>query len=282
MGTIYDPKSFEEQDFNPYASSPKGKKFTALPTLLPLQKDAIASRKLFAYEDYQELHNLPLEVFSINSKVLTTPLKRCLDLPLRLAGTHTYCLPEEWESLLPAIQAIVDFEHAHNSDWMDYNCYLTVDYSTVTPGEQQRHGGLHVDGFQGTRIQPKTLINRSYVATSNGGTLFYKPPFIVADPHKWNAFQGFDLQANADFFTAKENLIYLMDAYTVHESGFARFAGPRGFLRVSFDVKEFDRWGNTHNSMLDYSWDMVTRNAHEMVSTPTLQDILESPHRRPQ
>ncbi len=53
--------------------------------------------------------------------------------------------------------------------------------------------------------------------------------------------------------------IYLMNAYLVHEGTEARQAGFRTFLRVSFDVKEFDRLGNTHNPMFDYNWGMAPR-----------------------
>ena len=277
MTKIYQPKSFSEQDFRPYDSSSEGISFKAETFTENIVQAAKASEDIFSYQRYQEPHEMPVECFPLVAPLQKLP--RCLDMPLRLAGSEDYFLPKEWLSLETAVRQVVNFEHAHNPSWRDYYCYLTVDCGVVQEGEQQRHGGLHVDGFQGARIQPKTLINRSYVATTNGGTRFYKQPFVVVDPDIWNVFQGFDLQAGESFFTAKENTVYLMDAYTVHESGLASRTGSRMFFRLSFDVKEFDRWGNTHNSMLDYDWKMVTRNAHELVETPNLSAINNSPYR---
>ena len=53
--------------------------------------------------------------------------------------------------------------------------------------------------------------------------------------------------------------IYLINAYTVHEATAARQTGFRTFLRISFDVKEFDRLGNTINPLFDYKRDMTPR-----------------------
>lgn len=278
MKEVYTPKAFNEQGFKANASGATGVKFEAESYLQPLQEEAKAKGEVFSYDAYQDLHEMPVECFTLPASL--PPLPRCLDMPLRLAGDSFYALPEEWRPLETAVRAVVAFEHAHNPSWRDYHCYLTVDCSEVQVGDQQRHGGLHTDGFQGERIAPKTLVNRSYVATTNGGTRFYQQPFVVVDPARWNVFQGFDLQAGEEVFIAKENTFYLMDAYTVHESGLAERDGLRLFLRVSFDVKEFDRWGNTHNSMLSYDWPMVTRNAHEAVATPTLTEVETSPYRR--
>lgn len=278
MKKIYHPKAFSEQRFKPTASSPTGSAFQADPLPTPIQDGALASCELFSYEKYLTPSSLPLECFTLPEDLLAQPLPRCLDMPLRLAGEETYHLPSDWAVLETAVRQTVAFEHAHNPSWRDYHCYLTVDSGCVTVGEQQRHGGLHVDGFQGERIEEKTLVNRSYVATSNGGTRFYQQPFVVVDPREWNVFQGFDLQADEPTFVAGENTVYLMDAYTVHESGLARFDGLRTFFRVSFDAKIFDRWGNTHNSMIPYEWEMVTRNAHELVKSPTVVQVWESPH----
>lgn len=127
---------------------------------------------------------------------------------------------------------------------------------------------------------PKEKITRNYVVTTNGGTRFYRQGFTVVDPEKFNVFEGFDLQVKTIPFIAEENLVYFMDAYTVHESGISIRSGRRTFLRLTFDVKRFDRQGNTHNSMLDYDWDMHQRNIHSTVLTPTMKDIRDSPYYR--
>lgn len=233
--------------------------------------------RVFSYETYAREIHPPIAV-DLPIPLGLQELPRCLDMPIRLSGSLDYRLPVDWQALAPTLEHIIAVEHEHNPSWQDYNCYITVDSKTVTTGEQQRHGGLHVDGFQGERIAEKTKITRNYVATTNGGTQFWNQRFIVADPAKFNVFKGFDLQVDGEPFIAEPDTFYFMDAYTVHESGFAAFDGLRSFLRVTFDLKEFDRLGNTHNPSLAYSWPMVARTAQDEVIEPRLSDILASPY----
>lgn len=234
--------------------------------------------RVFSFETYAREIHPPVAVLAADLRPFEeAELPRCLDLPLRLAGTEDYHLPREWEALAPLLGELIAVEHEHNPSWRDYFTYLTVDYSTVTAGYQQRHGGLHVDGFQGARISEKTKVTRNYVATSNGGTVFYPQRFVCADPEKFNVFLGFELQADTSL-VAEENTVYFMDAYTVHESGFAARDGVRLFLRLTYDLKKFDRRGNSHNSALSYSWEMVERSVASEVEAPRLTDVLASPH----
>ncbi len=233
--------------------------------------------RIFSYERYaQEVHPPISTGLLLAAGDLELP--RCLDMPIRLAGQENYLLPDDWSILTGTLEQIIGLEHAHNRNWRDYNCYITVDSSPVEAGEQQRHGGLHVDGFQGERIEEKTKIARNYVATTNGGTIFWPQRFVVADPARFNVFRGFDLQTDGEPLVAEPNVFYFMDAYTVHESGFAEFDGLRTFVRVTFDLKIFDRLGNTHNPSLGYSWPMVERNVQKGVWEPRLSDVMESPY----
>lgn len=257
-------------------SSEEGLRFP-VPSTAPFIPRLQEEPDVFAFTRYAEEERSPEPLPFIDTAVLEQRLPRCLDMPIRLPGSEEYALPQQWESLAPLIQQIAAVEQLHNPNWRDYHTYITVDCKDVEPGEQQRHGGLHVDGFQGTRITEKTKITRNYVVTTNGGTRFYPQKFIVADPDVFNVFQGFDLQAR-EFIIAEENVVHFMDAYCVHESGIVDRAGMRTFLRVTYDLKRFDREGNTHNAMLDYDWDMVARNVHETVATPTLADIFASPY----
>lgn len=225
--------------------------------------------QVFSYDDYRNLHRAPVKVLEASP----VASERCLDMPLRLAGESEYRLPTNWLNLQNILESLISIEHKHNDHWMDYNTYLTVDVKDVTVGEQQRHGGLHVDGFQGERITEKTKVTRNYVGTTNGGTQFWNQPFVVADPQRFNVFEGFDLQREGKPVIASPDCFYFMDAYMVHESGYADHDGERVFIRLTYDMKIFDRLGNTHNPNLSYSWEMVERNVWNSVKTPTLDDL---------
>lgn len=259
-----------------YVSGKQGTVFAVEPLVSAQYPSLAEDLREFSYATYAREIHPPVALPQIDTSALAQEYQRCLDMPIRLAGEEKFHVPDEWADLVPLIQQIVGVEQAHNPHWQDYFTYMTVDCKHVEPNEQQRHGGLHVDGFQGERHPIKHKITRNYVLTTNGGTRFYPQRFVVADPSRFNVFQGFDLQAER-YDIAEENTVYFMDAYTVHESGIASRSGLRTFLRVTFDLKEFDREGNTHNSMLEYDWDMVTRKVHHEVATPHLADIEASP-----
>jgi len=244
---------------------------------VPPHERVIEDVEVFSYKTYGKEVHMPEGLPHIDVSPLQQFYTRCLDMPIRLSGEREYFLPDEWVGLAPLIEDILGVEEQHNPNWVDYNTYITVDSSYVEAAKQQRHGGLHVDGFQGSRIEEKVKVTRNYVMTTNGGTRFFPQTFVVADETKFNVFQGFDIQAK-EFVIAEENLVYFMDAYTVHESGFAERDGLRTFLRVTFDLKKFDRLGNTHNNMLNYEWEMFDRKVHNTVIEPTYKDLENSPY----
>lgn len=260
----------------PVVSSSSGERFQALEA--PKYHQLLEDDRLFDYCQYAREVHAPVALFDVATTALYDDFERCLDMPIRIAGDHEYAVPENWKTLVPLIQDIVSIEQANNPNWKQYHTYITIDSSSVDAYVQQRHGGLHVDGFQGERIDPKTKITRNYVVSTNGGTRFYPQRFVVADPKVFNVFQGFDIQAETErSITAEEGVVHFMNAYTVHESGFASRKGIRTFLRVTFDLKKFDREGNTQNKMLDYDWQMVERATQDDVRTPDFLDLERSP-----
>lgn len=185
----------EEIEIDAYASSTEGITFKAAKSSLDIPETCIEDERVFDMETYsQEVHSPVSLGLSNFNKILNKEYPRCLDMPLRLSGEDTYRLPEEWQELQPLIESIISLEHKANPNWRDYNTYLTIDCSEVEEGEQQRHGGLHVDRFQGERIDPKTKITRNYVLSTNGGTRFFPKRFVCIDPKKFNVFHGFDMQ----------------------------------------------------------------------------------------
>lgn len=213
--------------------------------------------------------------------VKTQVLPNALDMPIRLKDEEEYFLPADWCALNTVIQELINLEHTNNPNWKEYYTYLTVHYTPeLQPGEQQRHAGSHTDGFQGVREPVRTKTSRSYVAVTNGGTKYFPQTFVAnLNAGKFNVFEGFDLQVNQkpdgtpDYQIAEENTFYFFDAYTVHEAGNARTTGARLFIRLTWEMKLFDRAGNTKNNMLNYNWKPETYDVRTTLQTPTLQDI---------
>lgn len=143
---------------------------------------------------------------------------------------------------------------------------MTVDQSEVATETLQREAPCHVDGFQGARWNPKTRINHTYVVTDNIPTTYYVQPFDFSDldESKHNFFWEMNrvvAETKSQFAWKPEvNEINLIDAYTVHRGSEAKEQTARTWIRLSFEVRKFDRLGNAHNPLFNYNWKMVPRD----------------------
>jgi|688.fasta_scaffold324694_2 hypothetical protein len=191
------------------------------------------------------------------------------DMPIKFPGSDVR-LPKELVQFEGVIRKIMEFELRINPEFDDYYCYLEVDQSTVIPGRLQRELPCHVDGFQGPRWNPKVKINHSYLVGSALPTVFYPQSFDLTalDEAKHNFFWEMNRQvAETDSkfaFQGEPFEIQLMDAYTVHRGCAATEPTERTWVRLSFEVRIFDRIGNTKNPMFDYNWEMLPRDIEDL------------------
>ena len=219
-----------------------------------------------------------------------------LDLPLKFPGSE-FRIPQELSQFLPIIQLVANYESLINRDCYDeYYCYATVDQKLVKAGSLQREAPCHVDGFQGALWKPKVKINHTYVISDSVPTTYYLQPFDFSglDEAKHNFFWEMNYQVaqtNSQYaWQPKPFELNLIDAYTVHRGSPSPVDVVRTWLRLSFEVRIFNRLGNAHNPMFSYDWDMIPRDieglnliAYHTDSDPSLrvfphQKIDGTPH----
>lgn len=194
---------------------------------------------------------------------------RVRDMPIKFPGTDVR-VPAELEQFAGTIRRVLEIEKAINPRYDDYYCYLEVDQSRVMPGTLQRELPCHVDGLQGARWNPKVEINHSYLVGSALPTVFYVQPFHLGqlDEKRHNFFWEMNRQVqetdSAHAFQGEPWEIQLMDAYTVHRGAEATEPTDRTWIRLSFEVRKFDRVGNTKNPMFDYDWKMEPRDIEDL------------------
>lgn len=219
-----------------------------------------------------DVPHTPLVIGDIQSKCkfsgfLTGTGIRVLDMPIKMAGSSEYKIPRELHQFDEIIAKIVSFEHHINSHVGEqYYAYLTIDQGHVPANTYQRRPGCHVDGFQGARINPKRPINRSYIAYDNTSPVFYAQKFMTdhLDERTDDFFSSFDEQSNEVYaMTFDPYQIILTNAYTVHKASLTDTRTPRTFFRLSYDTIKYDRFGNTHNPLFNYNWEMITRNTQK-------------------
>jgi hypothetical protein len=266
----------------PSHSSSTGDKFIADHTQGRQNGELAEDARVFDTLYHETEIHAPVAVMNVSDdKGFDTRVADCLDMPIRLSGDEEYSIPDDWAVLAPALKKIINIEHANNSNWREYYTYLTVHYTPfLKEGEQQRHSGCHTDGFQGVRVAERTKTSRSYVAVTNGGTRFYPQTFVASlDAARFNIFKGFDLQVLKDnndepqFGIAEEKQFYFFDAYTVHEAGGNARDGSRLFVRLTWEMKLFDRAENTKNMMLNYDWKPEHYDVRQDLVTPSWSDI---------
>lgn len=219
--------------------------------------------------------NLPIIIGNLTQKEIELyTIKediRVLDTPVKFPHTD-YKLPKELAHLQTIIQKIIDYENSINNDIDNYYCYLTIDRRLVTKNSHTRKEGIHVDGFQGSRLEQLYKADHSYIIHSNTPTLFYNQSFKVHnnwDKSCHNYFKGFEEQKIiANQLSFENHTILFIDAYTLHEAAIATEDIYRTFLRLSFTQREFDRLGNAHNPMFNYQWNMIPRDIQCELITP--------------
>lgn len=187
---------------------------------------------------------------------------RVLDMPIKFPRSE-YKIPKELNQFDEIISKIISFEHTINPFIDQYYAYLTIDQGEVEKNTFQRNPGCHVDGFQGNRVKEKRPINRSYIVYDDVSPIFYAQNFKTSHLNEKtdDFFLSFDEQADeTNAITFDPYQIILMNAFTVHKSAKSERFVYRTFIRLSYDTMIFDRFGNTHNPMFQYNWNMVSRD----------------------
>jgi hypothetical protein len=199
-----------------------------------------------------------------------TKLPRVLELPLKTSGMDTFAVPIEFSSLDSELKQILKTESELNPDFKDYYAYLTIDQGEVKKGVTQRRGGIHVDGFQGSRQPEKYAVDHSYVISDDVPTVFYQQPFETQhlEDGKHNFFLEMDRQLDErNAVSATPKKIYLMDAYTLHRADMAKKDTHRTFMRVLFSKHRYDRLGETENPLIP-AWPREKRGIDTTLTLP--------------
>lgn len=225
-----------------------------------------------------KLSSEQLKVFS------TEGVARTLDMPIKFPGSN-FRVPKTLMQFKEVIELVAHYEASINNQCFDeYYCYLTVDQGWVSPETLQREAPCHVDGFQGARFNPKTKINHTYVIGDSIPTTYYIQPFDLRDldESKHNFFWEMNnivAKTKSEYaWTPDNGEINLIDAYTVHRGSEAKELTFRTWVRLSFEVRQFDRLGNAHNPLFQYDWNMVESDieslnlvAYDQTSDPSLR-----------
>lgn len=241
-------------------------KITVRPLMLNLQETLSAVVRsvgqTFDAAGFAETHStLPIGSVDLDG---VPPKFRVSSLPVKMPGTD-YRVPIELSAIQELIALAASFEHAINSEVGDYYAYITVQQDQVQPGAAQRGHAIHSDGIQGPRIQPKTAVERGYLAVNYFAPLFYEQSFDITnvdvDIHLMD--HVFESQAREGQAVACNQLV-CFDSYSVHQAQPATHQAQRTFVRMAYSQRQYDRLGNSINHLFDreyqdLGWQMQAR-----------------------
>ncbi len=193
----------------------------------------------------------PIDMGAFKTEGLLKCTQNVLRMPIKFPGTE-YRIPVELASLIPLIERVSDYESFLNPDHEKVFAHITFDKSSVLPDEHHRFPGFHGDGFQGTKLTPKIVVEHSYIMTTSPPTEFCLQPFFVnhLDDAKHNIFMEFDKQAKENnIYKSIPNHLYLIDPYMVHRTPLIKEKVERLFIRITFSFSELEHPKNTVNPL---------------------------------
>jgi len=180
-------------------------------------------------------------------------------LPIKLKGVMDIFIPERLEIFRPLIESVLKTEG--NIKLKDKYIYITAKHLFVTPDNPGNRPGWHSDGFLTNDI--------NYIWCDNHPTDFVIQKLSITENHE-DSLKEFDEQIKKEnIVTYPKNSLLKLDPSVIHRTPLLPESGMRTFVKISISTEKYNLVGNSHNYLLDYKWEMFTRQ--EIRNHPTLK-----------
>ncbi len=174
-------------------------------------------------------------------------------LPIKLIGNCETRIEERLQWTKDVVVAcIADFNKTYGLDvYQDHYVYLTVKKMYQPPGQSFNRPGYHSDGFMTNDI--------NYIWSDKIPTIFNYSNFNLTQDDKISMMEMSQQANDKSVVCHLPNSILKLDQYNIHKVGFTDKLVLRTFIKVTFSKDKYDLKGNSHNHLLDYSWEMRDR-----------------------
>ena len=238
--------------------------FEITPTIIDTKPEIIESvlyseaNDIWNHDLFNKDGRIPIHV-SDTSETLSVPINAYAnEMLVKLPGSDTLILPDNFKPLAPLIQATIDIDATHFERFKNDYVYLTFQEDFMQADGFQRFHWCHVDWFQSHRVDPKLPIDRSYLAVDRDPTIFYPHSFDMRpyDTQSHDFFAVFNTLAREDkAYSLTPYGLYLFNAVSVHRASPSIQEGLRRFFRITCSRRINDRAGCSVNPHIDYDWD---------------------------
>ena len=243
---------------------------TSIPYTQPVIRDVGTSFSLEGFSSPR--HPVVVGHGNLDSIPVGTRLE---SLPIKFPGTG-YRVPNELACVRSLLELCATYEARINPSVDEYFAYLSLERTEVNAGQHQRASEIHSDDIQGPRINPKVPVAHGYVMVDRDPTLFFPDPVDVTgvDVDVHNMAAVFDQRVNrSHVVTHAVGTVALIDGYTLHQGCAATATGPRGFFRLMYSTRHYDRSGNSVNTSFEQEyrqvgWEFAPRPRPPLLAPP--------------
>lgn len=227
------------------------------------------ANEVWNHDLFNKHERFPINVLDTKETLSVPVTAYANEMLIKMPGTDTLTLPDNFKPLTPLIQSTIDIDASHFARYFNDYVYLTYQEDLMNPDGFQRFHGCHVDGFQSHRVEPKLQIDRSYLAVDRDPTIFYPHAFDMSlyDTQKHDFFAIFNTLAQEKHaFPLSAYGLYLFNAVSVHRASPTTQTGLRRFFRITCSQRINDRAGSTKNPHIDYNWDFRLQQTRASVN----------------
>lgn len=174
-------------------------------------------------------------------------------LPIKLAGEINLIYEERLKPFDLMIGVICcHFIGTYGlNKYRDSYVYVSAKNLFQRPNCEFNRHGWHSDGFLTDDV--------NYIWSNSTPTILCEYPFDLTLCHE-RSLAEMEAQARLGKQSqAKENELLMLTQFNIHRVAIAEKEEVRAFLKVSFSTDKYNLIGNSHNSLLNYDWQMKPR-----------------------
>lgn len=165
-------------------------------------------------------------------------------LPIKMPGSLEIRIPRSLEWVTPLMD-FVDFG-------LGDHVYLTAKNMFVTPDNMGNRPGWHTDGF-GTN-------DRNWIWCNRDHTEICVQDFSIREDHDLSLIDMAEQAQEENVRAYPDNTFLLCDDKVVHRVPVGKQPGFRTFVRFSVSPDRYNLFGNAHNDLFHYNWEMQPRD----------------------
>lgn len=140
-----------------------------------------------------------------------------------------------------------DIQYSTKHDYVYVSCK-----SMFVTKESRGRPGWHLDGFGTNDI--------NYVWSDGFPTEFYIGDIELTNDPIISRLEMDELISDENITIYPNKKLLMMDSKVVHRVSTDTRIGFRTFIKITVSTNQFRLFGNAHNYLFDYDWEMVKRN----------------------